>query len=153
MASAGNGNLTLSVQFAPGTFDPATTHALFNLDIDENPATGFQGIDNGGRDVGVLGVEYLVFLGSASEGGNATIMRFNGEGFSTIGTAPVSFSINGMDVVIPLSLLGNDDGQVTFRVEVQTQTSPSPAYTGVLDWMPDFTLPPGRLEFPPPPSP
>jgi hypothetical protein len=149
-ASAGNGNLTLSLQFAPETFDPATTHALFDLDIDENPATGFQGIDNGGHDTGVLGVDYLVFMGSASEAGNATILRFNGEGFTTVGTVPVSFSTDGMSVVIPLSLLGNDDGQMTFRVEVQTQLTSAPTYTAVLDWMPDTTLPPGRLEIPAP---
>ena len=153
VATAGNGNLALSVRFAPGTFNPATTHALFNLDIDGNPATGFQGIDNGAHDVGVLGVEYLVFLGSASEAGNATILHFNGVGFTTVGTVPVTFSPDGMDVVIPLALLGNDDGQMTFRVEVQTQLTPTPSYTPALDWMPDTTLPPGSLQLPPPPIP
>jgi hypothetical protein len=59
-AQVSGGNLLLRVGFAPGTFDPATTRIAFNLDIDQNPATGFSGITSGHADNAVMGVEYLV---------------------------------------------------------------------------------------------
>src|SRR5216110_477571 len=39
----GGGNVTLAIQFAPGTLDRATTRLTIELDTDQNPATGIVG--------------------------------------------------------------------------------------------------------------
>lgn len=129
-----SGNLALlSVRFAPGTFDPATTFAQFDLDVDQNPLTGSP---NQG-----LGIDYIVDLGSAFYGGQARVSRFSGgTQYQAVGTVPVSFVANGMDVGIPLSLMGGDDGRMNFRVITSAQVSPA-GFSTILDYMPDIGRP------------
>ena len=137
-ASVSGGNLTLSVRFAQGTFSSQTTLAQFLLDTDANPSTGTPGSDAGGiNDAGIIGWEFLVEMGSDFHGTEATIRRSD---FQSAGTAVVSFVSNGMDVTIPLSVLGGDDGQLTFKVVTFSQLTPT-TFTGVLDYMPNVGQP------------
>ncbi|MCZ6485072.1 MAG: hypothetical protein O6826_05185, partial [Acidobacteria bacterium] len=39
-------NLTLTVRYAPGTFDPQLTQAVFLFDTDQDPNTGHPGSDS-----------------------------------------------------------------------------------------------------------
>src|SRR4029077_6348273 len=150
-ATAGSGNLTLSVRLAPGTFDPANTLLEVLLDTDRNPATGSPGSDAGGiNDAGLIGVDFLVVMGSGN-GGQADIQRYAGppNTYTHVGFAPVSFSANGADVTIPLALLGNDDGQMNLKVTAAAQL-PTGGFTGVLDYMPNVGTAPTALVITPP---
>ena len=167
-ATAGGGNLTLTVLLGeiPGevgnvsTFDPATTHIIVNLDVDQTPATGFAGVDDAHNDGTIFGTDYLVEMGSASEGTNARVLKFVSDNtFNLVATVPVTQLNNvdgspeGLEVAIPLSALGSDDGQMNFKVVVQSQLTATPSYTGVLDYMPNVGLAPGNLRLPSPPIP
>jgi hypothetical protein len=61
-----------------------------------------------------------------------------------MGTAPVVFAADGMDVIVPLSQLGGSNGHLNFKVLTSFRpTGASPAVT--VDFMPDEILPAGRL--------
>lgn len=164
-AIAGGGNLKLTVLLGEilgevgsvSTFDPATTHIFVDLDVDQNPNTGAPGVDAAGNDATIFGTDYLVEMGSASEGSSARVLHFADGSFSLVGTFPVTQLNNldgspeGLQVTIPLSALGNDDGQMNFKVLVQSQLTATPSYTGVLDYMPNLGLAPGSLNLPGPP--
>jgi hypothetical protein len=143
-AQAENGTLTLTVQFASGTRAP-TTRATFDLDIDGNPSTGFPGIDAGNSDRALMGVEYLIQMGSDFVGPTLRILHWNGASFDVVtNSVPITFTTDGISAVIPLSLLGNDDGQLNYKVTVQRQVS-EVGFTGILDYMPDVGVAPGTL--------
>lgn len=132
-----NGSLTFAVRLA--TFDPDRTSVTLSLDTDQDPATGHPGIDAGGSDAAIMGTEFIVNLGGAYYAGQAQVMKYVGPPsnlFSTVGTFPVTFDQNGMDVTFPLSAIGNDDGLVNFKVTSQVQIT-DVGFTGVLDYMPD----------------
>lgn len=138
-------NLKLSVRFAPGTFNSSTSLTQFVLDTDQNPSTGSPGSDSGGvNDRGIIGADYLVEMGSAFRGNQAAILQYAGTPnvFNTIGFVTVSFFPDGMDVMVPLSLLGNDDGNLNFKVITASQIGPN-SFTGVADYMPNVGLPAG----------
>ncbi len=147
-ANAFAGKLQLSVTFAPGTLDPQTTLVQVLLDTDRNPATGNPGSDAGGvNDAGIIGVDYMVQMGATQ----ATILHFTGtpNTFTPVGTVAVSTVSNLMVVEVPLSLLGDDDGQMNFKVTTFAQIGPA-AVTGVLDYMPNVGSAPGALVITPP---
>jgi hypothetical protein len=127
------GAITFTVRFASGTFDPQTTRHNLDLDTDESTATGIAGLD------------YIVYIGTSTDLSSALIQRQQDKANS--GTVPVSFVVDGFEVAIPLALLGNDDGRMTFRVR-----SYASAYTGsdfdssTVDFLPDQGLPPGRVQ-------
>jgi len=151
-ATAAGGTLTLSVRFAPGTFDSQTTEAEVLLDTDQNPTTGSPGSDAGGvHDAGIIGVDYLMRMGSALNGSQARVFQYAGtpNSFTAIGSTTVTFVTDGMDVTIPLSLLGHDDGQMNIKVTTAAQVSPTGS-TGVLDYMPDVGVAATALVIPQP---
>jgi hypothetical protein len=120
--------MVVSVRCAPGTFDPPTTHIQVGLDVDQNPATGdpFEG----------LGLEYVINMGSSNYGAEAEVLRFSGDpGYRRVGTVPVSLVGDGTDVGIPLSMLGDEDGRLAFRV-VTSYYLGANGFTGILDYMP-----------------
>lgn len=136
-------SLNLSVRFAPSTFNASTSRASFVLDVDENPGTGFPGIDAANNDSALLGVEYLVNVG-ADLGAAAEVLAFVSlpNTFTNVGTFTATVLADGYDVAIPLSVLGGDDGRLAFKVE--TQSFLGPGFTGILDYMPDLGLTPGQ---------
>ena len=92
-----------------------------------------------------MGLDYIVYVGTSADLSSALIQRQQDK--ANIGTVFVGFVSDGFEVVIPLALLGDDDGRMTFRVR-----SYASAYTGsdfdssTVDFMPDQVLPPGRLQ-------
>jgi hypothetical protein len=129
------GNITFTVQLAPGTFDPGTILLIINLDTDQNPSTG-QAPD---------GVDYIVSMGDG-QGNQALVGKYTGPlNFSTVGNVPVSFMADGMMVAVPLSLLGNADGRMNFRV-ISFIHLPGMLTSAALDSLPDSGLPPGRVQ-------
>jgi hypothetical protein len=137
------GNIMFMIRLAPASFDPATTVLLIDLDTDQNTSTGFS--RNG------LGVDFSLNLGAPGFGnpplGNqAHILRFGASPgpFGLSGSVPVTVVTDGMNVTVPLSMLGNGDGRMAFRVEslvLLTTISAIP-----FDDLPDLSLPPPRVQ-------
>jgi len=141
-ATAVNGNLELSLRFAPGTFSQATTGIQIYLDTDQNPGTGGQlGSPSAPLDGGVLGWDYEVTI---SGGVNANVIQYLISGPVAVGaSAPILYSANGIDVTVPLSLLGNASGKLNFKV---TTSVGQPAF--ITDALPDIGLPPVVVNVP-----
>jgi hypothetical protein len=138
------GNLTLTISFAPGTYSQTQTLWSATLDTDENPATGSPGVDSGGGDAALLGADYVVY-GVAPRGSTqAFVLRATGPNqFVNVGSVPVTFpAADQARVVVPLSMLGNDDGRLKFKI-VCSQYLTDTTSTGITDYMPDLGLPPG----------
>jgi hypothetical protein len=123
VVNVSRGTVTFEVRFAPGWEQP-TTFLTIDLDTDQNAATGVPSGD--------LGVEYEL-----SPGG---VVRFDGMTTTVVGTPSVTSSTNGIDLTLPLSLLGDDDGRMNFRARAQHSLQPA------FDFLPDLTAPPGRVE-------
>lgn len=134
------GNLTATMTFAPGTLSRTDTFVNVLLNTDENLATGHSTF---GWDYAITGVNprgsttarIVQALGS-------TVPRLS----TLIGTSTVTFiPADQVQITVPLSLLGNDEGRLSFRVEsLQWVDGPIPD-SGVLDVMPDAGLSPGLV--------
>jgi hypothetical protein len=143
-ATAANGALTLSVRFAQGAFDPHRTSVSFHLDTDQNPATGQPGVAASGTlDNGIIGVDYIVNIGSDYYGASASLLKYGGTLNFFTGVAggpfPVTYTADGMDVTIPLSAIGNTSGLINFKATSVLQVSVN-GFTGILDTAPDVGL-------------
>ena len=149
-----DGTVTLSVRFAPATFNSSTTEAEFLLDTDQNPATGSAGSDAGcAGDATTLGTDYLVIAQSGFGVNTAAIYQATGgcNNFAFLGTAPVTILVDGMDVSFPLSLLTNTassntsgiatSGPWNFKVTSDFSTGGN-TFSGIVDVMPDVGLNP-----------
>ena len=120
-------NLTFVIQCTPGTCSGQTTYFVIEMDTDPNPLTPqFRGMP--------VQWEYLVNTLRSSVGNVGPI----GGPFTGI---PVSFIANGVSVTVPLSMIGNDDGRMDFRI----LASGDPNLPGG-DAMPDENLSPGRIQ-------
>jgi hypothetical protein len=127
------GNVTFTVSFAPGTFDPQTTWLFIELDTDQNSLTG---VPTSG-----LGMDYFVSMSGMP--GTATVYRCPSHSAScpeAVGTATVSLVTNGVGIAMPVSFLGNDQVRLDFRV----YSSPLGGF-GPYDYMPDLTLSPAHV--------
>ncbi len=139
-------DLHLSVRFKPGTFDQTLTGAAFALDTDQDPATGTPGTTSGCEtDAEELGVDFQLEMG-ADLGMGALLLGFSG--CNTISSnvmvpGAVAFVADGMDAVVPLAMLGGDDGLLNFKVLMFEQIGGPGFSSGILDTMPDTGLPAG----------
>lgn len=137
---ASAGNLIVTVSFAPGTLPP-NVHCSVILDIDENSATGRPY----GFGAGRMGIDYDITFMRPRDSSRARIAFDPGQGSREIGTAAVTFpTANQTRIVIPLSLLGNDDGHLAFAVTVHEEPDATGAAL-VKDWMPELQVAPGRV--------
>ena len=138
-----NGTLTLTVSFATGTFLSNQTLVTVSLDTDENVGTGvvFLGDVTLGADFGILAT-------SPGGSGQAQIRKWDPAANAltiNTGTASVTFPRSGqMQVAVPLSLLGNDDGRLAFKVYAAHWLT-STTSSGTLDVMPNTGAPPGLV--------
>ena len=138
------GNITFTIQFAPGTFDPSTSRLAVDLDTDQNPSTGIRVADG-------LGVEYSLDLWAPTS--QVNILKAVPTAACTtadpcyvqMGVAPLSIVADGMAVTVPLSLLGNADGRLNFRVFAYASRPGAIGATATSDVMPDLTLDPGHV--------
>ena len=117
------GEVTFAIRFAPG-WDQATASLFIDLDVDQNAATGVPGTG--------IGVEYEV--------GPGGVVRFDGMSLTVVGMPTVSIAADGMNLRVPLSMLGGDDGRMDFRARVHHSLQPA------FDYLPDVNLPPGKVE-------
>jgi hypothetical protein len=122
-------SITVAVRVSAGTFASQTTRFIVLLNTDQNPTTG----------TGPLGIEYFVRMGGIL-GNRVDIVGSDGD--VVVGSVTASFVANGIDAVVPLTLFGNDDGRLDFKVFA----SAGPVWPDILDRMPDEGLPPGRVQ-------
>ena len=132
----GGGNLRVTFQFAPGSLSPSTVVTIL-LDTDQSPATGYN--DSG------YGIDYGVSLYASTQAfiqkANPSSCASGGNCYTLVGTASISLGIDTMATTIPLSMLGNADGRLSYRVFAG---APANA-TITTDVMPDMTLPPAHV--------
>jgi hypothetical protein len=133
----GGGNLTVTFQFAPGTLSRPSTVVTILLDTDQNPATGF-------NDTG-YGIDYGVSLYASTEAfiqkANPSSCASGGNCYTPVGAASIRLGTDTMATTIPLSMLGNADGRLNYRVFAGAPAN----QTITTDVMPDMTLPSARV--------
>jgi hypothetical protein len=141
-ADVGGGNITLVIQFASGTFDHQTTRVSVLLDTDLNMSTGIAPRQG-------LGADYGIDLSAATTLANVTRADPSGcaaqlSCFNVVGSAPITVGTDSMQVVVPLSLLGNADGRMAFAMNSYVLVATATAV--VFDFMPDANQVPGRIQ-------
>jgi hypothetical protein len=136
------GNITFVVQLAPGTLDRQTTRVAILLDTDQDPSTGIRQQDG-------IGADYDIDLAAGTS--QAAITKADQAGcaahlscFNAVGSAPITFVSDGMQVTVALSLLGNASGRMSFQLSSYVLVAPLTPV--IFDWMPDNNLPPGRVQ-------
>jgi hypothetical protein len=141
-AEVAGGNLTIVIQFAPGTLNRQTTRVSVLLDTDQDGTTGI-------REANGLGADYsLDFSAGIAQ---ATVTKADVAAcaarqscFNPVGSVSINFLTDAMQAVVPLAMLGNDDGRMNFSMSSYVLVAPLTAV--VVDFMPDATLPPGRIQ-------
>ncbi len=131
-------NVTFQIRFKGGTFDKSRDLVTVYIDADRNTGTG--------SGQSGLGIDYYVFMGSDVYGSNASIERLTGTVGTNVkmGSAPITFLADGMDVAFPLSYLGNVTS-FDYRVNVSILISGN-SFTGNIDTAPDSNLSPASTD-------
>lgn len=108
-----------------GGFNPATSRAGFEFDIDQNAATGWLNLG--------IGVDFSVGQGYLGDTGNAYIWSVAANAY--IASAPVTFLSDGVEYSFARALFGPDDGLLDFYGLTQTDLSANTS-TLIGDWTP-----------------
>jgi len=91
-----------------------------------------------------MGTDYVINAVAPRNSTQAVVLRAVGNAyqFTIAGTASVSFPTpDQLRVVVPLALLGNDDGRMRFKITCAQYLSDTTT-TGIIDYMPDAGAPP-----------
>lgn len=127
-------NLVLSIDFftpiaAPSTFLPEAVFGYIDLDLDQDASTGFVSYQSifapFGQQGGSLGAEVTIDLFS-QQSNFGTVNLLNSSDFSIIGQASISYGLDSLQILLPLSLIG-DDGALNFSTLVGTAFEPTDA--------------------------
>jgi hypothetical protein len=142
-----SGNLTATISFAPGTLSHADTLFCVLLDTDENPATGNAG---SGQDNATFGWDYSICAvdprgSTSSQTAQALGPSQPGQIMPVTSSSTTFPSADQSRVTVPLSLLGNGNGRLAFKVISMQWVDAPIVNTAVIDWMPDVGLPPGLV--------
>ena len=113
--------------------------AEFQLDTDQNPATGYPGIDSGHSDAALMGTEFFVLIYGSNFQASASVLSSS---FANLGTFPVNYSGNSVQVRVPLATLGGDDGLMNFKATVAQELSTNTS-TGISDYASNLGQPVG----------
>lgn len=132
-----NGAVTFKVRLAPGTFDPFTVGLVIDVDMHASLAM---------FDPEAM---YMVLLFPHTRDRGADVAKVGGPGagYVVLGSASVREVENGVDVTVPLTLLGGDTRQVSISVRAYHEA----AWPILFDTLPDTGLlhsPPGGLRLP-----
>ena len=142
-----SGNLTATVSFAPGTLSHADTVFCVLLDTDENSATGNSG---SGQDRATFGWDYSLCAVDPRGSTTSQIARALGPSqpgqIMPVTSSSTTFpSADQSRLTVPLSLLGNGNGRLAFKVISMQWVDAPIGSTAVIDWMPDVGLPPALV--------
>lgn len=127
------GNITWAVELALSTLDRQTTRVSIGLDTDQDASTGIPQWNG-------FGADYLIDLNPSA--GQATVAKADPVGcaahnscFNAVGFASLVLGANSIQATVPLSLLGQDDGRMSFWLGSFASVSGLPSST--LDFLPD----------------
>jgi hypothetical protein len=110
-----SGNVTFTVSYAAGTFDPPFSHSQFYLDLDQNPATG-----NAFGPTPGLGLDALFRLPGFGFTA-AHVLTWNGSGYDTSPTEYAFTTLaDGYTATLPLSAFGTVSPNMNFAVTAGT---------------------------------
>ena len=126
-----DGELTLAMDFFTSIAPPSTGLAdsvvgFWDLDLDQNPATGIASAQSifapPDQQGGPLGVDVFIDLFSEQfQPGFVDLV--DADGFF-IGSAPITYDTDSLEIEIPLSLLG-DDGNLNYGTVIGTFNEPT----------------------------
>jgi hypothetical protein len=136
------GSVTFIVQLAPGTLDRQATRVGVLLDTDQDSSTGIRQQDG-------IGADYAIDMAAGT--GQAGVTKADQAGcaahlscFNAVGSAAITFVADGMQVTVPLSLLGSGNGRMNFQFNSYVLIAPLTPV--IFDWMPNIDAPPGRVQ-------
>lgn len=140
--------LRIAVSLAPGTLNTSSSPSWITvgLDTDRNTATGandgFYGPD---VQAAFMGVDYLVQMVPSLS--RANLWRYaTPEREELFGNVPLTVNSDGsLEARVPLSMFGNADGRLRFRVMAQSTPDNAPI-TAPLDLMPNAGLAAGIVQ-------
>jgi hypothetical protein len=135
-ATTSGGNVTFTVLFS-GPISPASAFAadsvlgVIDIDTDQNAGTGATPLINSwislfgipGPPVN-MGDEFYIDL-SSELGAPGDVSIIEAVTASPIGMVPITYSATSFTIVVPLSLLGNDDGLMNYAVVAGTLSEPT----------------------------
>ncbi len=114
---------------APSAQQPNSVLGVLEFDVDQNTATGdppLQSLYSSNFPNLSAGVDYvLLFSSELFDAGNMAVMSV--ELGDAVGVVPVTFGTNSLSGVIPLSMLGGDDGLLNFTALIGTLDQPTDA--------------------------
>ncbi len=132
---------TFLVRFDPSTFLAGFSMTAIRLDLDQNPATGYAGIDGGHHDSAIMGSDAYVLLPYYTNG-YSLLRLWDGSAYNTAGTYSVTTLADGYSTTIPLADLGVASGLMNFKAISQRALSEFSS-TGVHDYLTDIGQPVG----------
>lgn len=130
------GSITFHIRLAPGTFNSHGTRLYIAFDTDENPSTG--------NAVWGIGMDFDAWI-YAIDRVAVIRRRFPDNSAADVGTVAATVAADGMDVTIPLTLLGNDEGRLDFEVHSSGDPRVAGQSAAILDMMPNLGLAPVRI--------
>ena len=137
------GTLTFDIHFAPGTADRSTTWVRIDLDIDRNAGTGTRERNGMGTDYSVLALANGRF--ASVQTGTPVPSAAGRVCASCVGTAPMTFTADTMQVVVPLSLLGlAEQPHLFFQIRAWPVVRQD-SLVNVMDALPNDDVPPGAI--------
>ena len=135
------GEMRARIVLTPGSFQADSMLLVFNLDTDENPATGYTSANPG--HVG-FGIDCQIQLGKyASNTRAARVSRWENGGFIAAANATLTVIANGYEATLPGEAC-DDDGPALLKVDAFRQLS-AQSWTTRQDWAPDPGQPPVPL--------
>lgn len=142
------GEVLISVRWAPETFIRDTSRVTLHLDTDQNPLTGSLGINSTNNvDADVIGSEFMFRFGATGRSTDITRYVYARPGNWNLQDLDccISYPGDGIDVRFSMGLLGDDDGLMNFKLVSALDVEPG-GFSGWLDVMPDVGLPAAKVE-------
>ena len=145
-------NVTFEVHFRLSSFLAGSSEAIFCLDLDRNPATGYSGLDGNHSDAALIGLDAQVDVPFFQNPYAKVYYNITGSSFP-LRPAQYSFTTltDGYRVSVPLADLGATNTQMNFKVVSSRADSPN-SNSGVRDYMTNIGSPVGVVANVPEPS-
>ncbi len=127
---------TVVANFDPASYQGDSVVATFDLDVDENPATGFASTDPGYSG---LGVDYQLVIGNVDPTTGkiaARITKYQGGVFTFVQDLPIAVNSGGFVASISYDVFGDTDDLLAFRVESH-RVNGDGTLSARQDWAPD----------------
>ena len=134
----GSGSVTLEIVLAGGTFDPQATRLYVAFDTDQTAATG--------NAAWGIGTDYDAWVYAIDRSAEIRRRLPNDAPPVTVGMVSATVGADRMNLIVPLSLPGGDDGRLDFQIHSSGDPRVAGQSAAILDFMPDLGLPPGRLQ-------